>query len=246
MPRDARFALHFQPSGDLLEAALACEADVFLNAYGNTAEELDSEYARYADSSVFIALTDRHADVVAACRIIRPGPAGLKTLDDASREPWQVDGYRSAAAARVDVTRTWDVATLGVRAGLRGTGLIAASALYHGLIVAIEVNAVRTIVMTLDERVRTLLTGIGLITHALPGTFTAPYLGSTASTPVYGHYSEMRDAQRRVNPDAHRLVAQGVGLDSVVVPERGHFRLDRVATSVPATVFAPQVALEVA
>jgi hypothetical protein len=243
MLSSATFALHFAPTGTLLEAARRCEAEVFLQAYGNTTAQLDSEYRDYDGASVFLALTDAREDVVGACRVITPSAAGLKTLDDTLREPWGVDGYRSATAARIDVGRTWDVATLGVRSGLRGRGMLVASALYHGLIVAIEVNEVRTIVMTLDERVRTLLSTIGLITHPLPGTFAAPYLGSAASTPVYGHYAEMRGAQRRINMDAHRLVAQGVGLDGVRVPPREAFRLPVPARSLQPAGFVQPFAV---
>ena len=63
------------------------------------------------------------------------------------------------------------------------------------------------------------------MTRPLPGTHAAPYLGSPASTPVYGHFAEMADLQRRTNPEAHRLIDLGVGLDGISVPAAETFRL---------------------
>ncbi len=44
-----RFVL--DPVGAELDAALECEAEVFLSTYGNTPEEWDREYSAYADST---------------------------------------------------------------------------------------------------------------------------------------------------------------------------------------------------
>jgi hypothetical protein len=217
--------LVFDPDGDTLEAARACEAEVFLRAYGNTVEDLDLEYGPYEDTSVFMALTANDGGVVAACRLITPGEAGLKTINDTGRAPWGVDGTRSARAARIDLSRTWDVATIGVRADAGHSRIFAAAALYHGIAVAAQVNRIQTVVMIMDERARRLLTALGVVTQPLPGTHTAPYLGSPASTPLYGNLVQMTDLQRRVNPEAHRLIGQGIGLDGVSVPEPAAFRL---------------------
>ncbi|HZC52576.1 MAG TPA: hypothetical protein VE441_08775, partial [Mycobacterium sp.] len=63
------------------------------------------------------------------------------------------------------------------------------------------------------------------MTRSLPGTHTEPYLGSAASMPVYGHLAEMSDTQRRLNPDAYRLINLGVGPDGVAMPARETLRL---------------------
>lgn len=239
--------LVFDVQGSLLDAARACEADVFLAWYGNTAEQLDEEYGGYARSSVFIALADDAGGVAGACRLIVPGPAGLKTLHDMGGEPWHLDGPRSARAAGLDLESTWDVATLGVRDGAGAGGVMAAAALYHGLILATRVNQVSSLVSILDERVRTLLRSVGVITHPLPGATTAPYLGSKASTPVYGKMAHALDTWRRIAPDAFKLIAQGNGLHGVRVPDPAAFVLgDRVidlteptSTPTPAPSSAP-------
>ncbi len=112
--KSTSFELHFDPTGDVLEAARDCEAEVFLRAYGNTRDEIADEYGPYEDSSAFIALTDDRGDVVAETRMIAPSAAGLKTLNDTSRAPWHVDGYRAARAAGIDLT-----SDLGRRHGRR-------------------------------------------------------------------------------------------------------------------------------
>lgn len=207
------------------EQARACEAAVFHAAYGNTRAELDAEYGPYDDDSVFLVVAAGD-DAVGAVRLLPPGgAAGLKTLVELEREPWHVDGARSAAAAGLDLTTTWEVATLGVRRGTgTSTGLLAA-ALYHGLIAVCRANAMSAYVAVLDERVRRMLGAVGLASRVLPGTSTAPYLGSSASTPVYTVCAPTLDAQRTQFPDAHRLVTLGIGLDGVDVPPLEEFRL---------------------
>ena len=219
----AQYWMHFDARGDLLESARQCEAEVFHRWFGNTRAELDEEYGSYEGDSVFLVLADAADEVVAAVRLIAPGPSGFKTLDDVGRAPWQVDGARSAAAAGLDLSTTWEVGTLCVRPGVGGSGRLSL-ALYHGLMVVAQVNGMTSFVAVLDERVRRLLASVGITTRALPGTRTAPYLGSAQSTPVYSHFAAMLDAQRRDLPDAYRLVTLGIGLDGIVVPDREAFR----------------------
>ena len=218
--------LHFNPVGDLLAAARDCEAAVFLRAYGNTRAQLEDEYGPYEAASVFIALADGAGEVLGACRLIRPTGVGLKSLHDAARPPWSVDVERSARVAGLDLDQTWDVATLGARRGLKGPGRLASAALFHGLVQTVRANRIRSAVMIIDERVRTLLSAAGMTGHALPGTGPAEYLGSKASTPVYRHTDEAFDQQRVTSPDAYRLFVLGVGLDGIDVPPLDHFRFE--------------------
>ena len=222
------FTLHFDPVGEVLDGARACEASVFLQQYGNTADEWAEEYGPYDASSVFIAITDPLGDVVAAMRIIVPSLVGLKTLVDVGRAPWDVDGERAALAAGMDLERTWDVATLAVRKRVRGGALLSA-ALYHALVAGARVNDARWLVMIMDVRARRLLHMLDLQTGVLPGTFVAPYLGSAESVPVWTELAPMFDAQRRVNPDAFRLISLGVGLDGISLPAPAAFALKRPA-----------------
>lgn len=207
----------FDPVGDDLAAALDCEAEVFLATYGNTIDQLAHEYEPYADSTGFMTLLDQNGQALATSRFIAPGPAGLKTLDDIRRRPWNVDGLRSARAAGIDPSRTWDVATIAVRRST-GRGSLPAAALYHGIAASANANNIDSVVMIMDARARRLLSASGLQTHALPGTTEGEYLGSPRSTPLWAHLREMFAQQRLTNPDAYRLIYQGIGLDGISLP----------------------------
>lgn len=222
---DLPFRLVLDPTHHALELARACETDVFLTHYGNTLEQLAAEYGPYESHSVFMALLDQHDCALAACRLIRPGPDGLKSINDVERAPWGVDGARAARAAGLDLSRTWDVATIAVRKEAGAVRPLAAAALYHGLWAAARANDVRSIVMIIDERARRLLSAVSIITQTLPGTGPGEYLGSSTSTPLYGNLAQMAANQRRLNPDAYRLIGQGIGLDGIELPTPEEWRL---------------------
>lgn len=214
---DAR--LHVNPSGNLLDAAKAVEAAVFWQWYRNTPAQLAEEYDPYEDASVFLAVTDSHDEVVAAMRLLAPGgAAGLKALNDLAREPWKVDGARVAAAAELDLTSTWEIATLTSTRQQAASRIRNAMALYHGFGIVARVNSMTGFVAILDERVRRLLDQVGYVTRTLPGTRPGPYLGSDSSVPVFADIPTMVGLQRRDHPDAFALVSLGQGLDGIAVP----------------------------
>jgi hypothetical protein len=213
----APLRLVFDPVGEELAAAKRCEAEVFLESYGNTAEEFELEYGPYEASTGFLAVLGEDGEAVAAARFIADGPAGLKTLNDVGRPPWEVDGLRSARSAGVDPARTWDLATVAVRRG-SGNGGLCASALYHGIFRASHANDIEFFVMIMDSHLRALLNAVGIPTYALPGTKAGEYLGSPTSTPLWGSLSRGAEQQRQDSPDAHRLIYQGIGLDGIAMP----------------------------
>ena len=215
--------LHFDVKGSLLESARQCEEEVFLRSYGNTRAQLDAEYGAYDDQSVFLAVADESEFVYGAMRLIAPGAAGLKTLNDLYREPWGIDGNRAARAAGVDPDTAWDVATVGVRNEFRGQRFMVSMALYHGMFQTALANGVASGTAVLDETASRVLAMVGYHMSTLPGARTAPYLGSAASTPAYAHIARVTDAQRRLNPDAYRLMTLGIGLDGISVPELAAF-----------------------
>ena len=220
------FRMVFDARDELRASARECEAEVFLRAFGNTRAQLDEEYGPYEDSSVFLVLADQADTVHAMVRLIAPGgTAGLKTLVDIGAPPWDADGERSASAVGIDLASTWEVATLGVRRGSAAHGTRLSLALYHGLLTGARVNAASSFVAILDDRVRHLLGSVGILTRALPGTSSAPYLGSGSSTPVYAHFAPLVENQRKHYPEAYRLVTLGIGLDGVAVPAPDEFRV---------------------
>jgi hypothetical protein len=237
------FRLVFDPSDDLRAAAFECEAEIFRTTYGVQYVDHVIEFAPYEAASRFMVVLDDADEVRGVMRLITPGPAGLKTLNEAGGEPWLIDGYRAADAVGVDADRTWDVASLGVTKGLGVYRFAVTSAMYHGLAIAARRNRVRSLLMTVDERVRTILRLGGLVTSALPGAKPGPFCGSPASTPVYGHCDQMLNLQRRQNPEAFRLITQGVGLDDVAVPAAACFDMDPAARPLGAPVRTRAAAL---
>lgn len=231
---NALLNLNFDPRGEQLEAARQCEEDVFLQAFGNTRSQLEEEYGPYNDQSVFVSVSDDSGHVVGACRLITPGPAGLKTLNDVAREPWGVDGLRAARAASIDVTRTWDIATLGVRRDYRGPRMMVSIALYHAIMRSTRINEVATATAIMDSHAFQVLADAGYLFSTLPGTSAAPYLGSESSVPVFGHWSGLADAQRRMFPDLYRLITLGIGLDGIAIPDDASFELRPRLTAVAA------------
>ena len=214
--------LHFDPQGDTLAAARECEATVFLHEYGNTATQWAEEYGPYEPSSTFITITERGGDALATMRLIVPSEVGLKSLADVARAPWSIDGVRAARAAGMALAQTWDVATIAIRKRAVRHSLLSA-AMYHALFRATRTNNIRWIVMIMDVRARRLLNASHIHTQLLPGTRPGPYLGSEASVPVWGDMPKMADRQRVTNPDAHRLINLGIGLDGIRVPEPAQF-----------------------
>jgi hypothetical protein len=228
---DSMLYLHFDVDGSLLDGAKACEEDVFLSAFGNTRGQLEEEYGPYEDQSFFMVVADGNDDVLGSCRMIQPGPLGLKTLNDVSRPQWGIDGYRAAEAVGVDPHRYWDIGTLGVRSSVRGRRLSVAIALYHGIVASTRVNRIPGITAILDMQIRRILTSADYILPSLPGAKPGPYLGSVESSPVYGHSTVVLDYQRKKNPDAYRLMSLGIGLDGIAIPDdAGLLRKNRVGS----------------
>jgi hypothetical protein len=102
----------------------------------------------------------------------------------------------------------------------RGSGRssLCAAALYHGIAAAARANDIDFIVMIMDARARRLLSASGMHTQMLPGTSEGEYLGSARSTPLWADLRRMFDLQRQANPDAYRLIFQGIGLDGITMP----------------------------
>jgi hypothetical protein len=223
---DVQYRLVFQPDFDLRAAAFAHEAATFERTYGVPYDFHVNEFAPYEEQSAFLVVVDDAAEVRATMRLVTPGPAGLKTLVEAARDPWSIDSYNAAEVVGVDPARTWDVATLAVGRGLGRDRLRVTAALYHGLVIAARRNGVASLLMTVDERVRTILSHhFGLMTSPLPGATLQPFEGSPASMPVYGHCDQMLQIQRRRYPEAYRLITLGNGLEGIAIPPEAEFDL---------------------
>jgi hypothetical protein len=211
--------LVFDARDEVAEAARRCEADVFLARFGNTPEQLAVEYGPYEETSVWLAVVDGHGVAQAAGRLIRPGPPGLKTLNDLRRDPWRVDPVAAAHRAGVDPQVSWESATFAVRSGLRLRGYDAMEALFYGLAVGSLVNGFEAVVAVIDDRVLRVFGSIGLFLNPFPGTRPGPYLGSPRSSALYAFTDEILATQRRVAPDKWRAITTGEGITGITVPE---------------------------
>lgn len=222
----ARPHLVFNPTGDLLEAAHECEAAIFTDYYGNTRAELAAEYGPYEETTAFLAVVEPSGRVGATIRLAAPGGArGPKTLDDIARDPWRVDGAVAAQLAGLDVTRTWDISTIGVRRDAGQGRQQYASALYRGIVLVREANGLDTYTAILDRFALRLQAVVGYENHPLPGTFTGPYLGSPASTPVYAHLGASLERQAALFPRFYRGITLGCDITEVDIPPVEHFVL---------------------
>jgi hypothetical protein len=219
--------LHFDPVGSLLQATLDCENDVFCERYGEDRTALEGYHAPYAGSSTFLSLADADGHVVAMSRLVYPSPAGLITLVDIEADPWNADAATSFAQTGLDPARTWDVSAVCVRKSSSGQTALLAAAIYHGLIKTMRANHVDGFLAVLDARVHRILNMLGVVMHPLPGVETKPYWGSPATMPAYARFPQVIDGQRRMSPDAYRLVTLGVGLDGIRVPADDAFVLHR-------------------
>ena len=166
------------------------EEHVFGEAFGNTPEQLRSEYAPYEAASRFLLCpgTGRAANGVA--RLIEPSRARLKTLVDVEAAPWDVDGDATARAAGLDLDRTWDVATLAVLPHARQGEV--SFALYTALLRTMTAAGALSWTAIVDTKVLVLLRRVGVSVDALPGLRPAAYLGSASSVPVFGHLAKTR------------------------------------------------------
>ena len=223
--RRQSWTLHVDPVGELHESALACERAVFLQAYGNTVDELNTEYGPYDESSFLISVTDDTGYTVGVCRIITPGASGLKTLNDVNASPWYADSARLARAVGIAPDRTWDIATLGVRAEYRTQAPMVTMALLHGVMATSRANAIPSLTAMLDERARRVLSFMDVHFSTFPGVDAGEYLGSAATRPLYMDITKSLTLLRQANPVVYRTLTLGDGLEGMALPSRESLRL---------------------
>ncbi|MGY2077412.1 hypothetical protein [Blastococcus sp. SYSU DS0828] len=168
------------------DAARQVEADVFLQAFGNTPELLEQEYGDYEARSRFVAVIDEESGAaLGTARLITAGDSPVKTLVDVAGGPWRLPVADSLGAVGLEPGTVWDVASLAVdpryRAGAAGAEV--SVALCHGIWRYARNCGIPGMVTILDDRVHRLVRAMGLPWHTMAGATSQPYLGSPASTP---------------------------------------------------------------
>jgi hypothetical protein len=226
----------FPCTGADLEAARDCEQVVFGRRFGNSAAELADAYDAYQRSTSFGAVFAPDGTAVAAVRLLRNGPRGLKSLNDAAAPPWGLPVSASCRVAGIDPARTWDVATFGVDDGIVGSSRQATFALLSVFFGALRDNEVVSFVAILDAGARRPFRALGVELLDLPGASAAPYLGSAASVPVYQHVADLHREHLLRFAGVHEKVFHGhgvAGLDPQAC-RPGAFGLARASASDPA------------
>jgi N-acyl-L-homoserine lactone synthetase len=212
------------------DAAREVEAQVFLEAFGNTPETMEQEYGPYADRSRFVTvLDDSTGTAVGAARIIVPDATGeVKTLTDVAAAPWHLPVPDSLRAAGLHGFPVWDSATLAVDPRYRrsAAGAEVTLALVHGLHRYTRLSGIRGAVTVLDDSVLRSVQAIGVPWTPLPGATSRYYLGSPASTPCYLVIGAYAESIRSRCPDLAPALVDGafrtIDLDPAdLLPGRG-------------------------
>jgi hypothetical protein len=182
-----RFSVHVAGPHDAAALlSLQVAADVFLEAFGNTAELLRAEYATLLPSMTHVIVLDTATSTAVGSLILQSAPAEeLKTVVDLAGEPWSMptdDALAALGLARAERTAV-DQLLLAVHPGYRKVGL-AQLLMYAGWVLSVE-RGIHRWTAILDQP---LLRGMNELTHGalvpIGGAATQPYLGSAASTPV--------------------------------------------------------------
>ncbi|MGY1834603.1 hypothetical protein ACI79P_05790 [Blastococcus sp. SYSU DS0510] len=226
------------------EAARQVEADVFLQAFGNTPELLAQEYGPYEARSRFVAVVDDVSGVaLGTARLITADAEPVKTLLDVAGDPWHLPVADSLGAVDLTPGTVWDVATLAVdpryRAGAAGAEV--SVALCHGIWRYARNCGVPGLVTILDDRVHRLVRAMGLPWYAMAGATSQPYLGSPASTPcvfvVATAEAEVYGARPDLAPALDHGVFRSISVDPAdLAPSRGAL----VDSAEPELVEAPR------
>ncbi|MEI7592387.1 MAG: hypothetical protein WCK41_04120 [Actinomycetes bacterium] len=219
---DEPFGLYVMNASDpAAELARSVERDVFHEYFDNTSDLLETEYAPYDSSSIFLCVLDHRREVPAGVmRVILPSPAGFKTLD-AIDDAWGQEPAEVLARTGLDLSLNlvWDIATLAVTRDYRGSssdGLVSLS-LYHGLAQLAVRSDVRWVIATLDLIVLDLLQSAASKPF-IPFTGIEPrsYLDSASSLPVWCQIIDFQERLVVENPTMYEVMFLGRGLEAAV------------------------------
>jgi hypothetical protein len=212
------------------DAAREVEAQVFLQAFGNTPDVMEQEYGTYSDRSRFVTVIDDAAgSALGVARLILPDDAGtLKTLMDVAGEPWHLSVPDILRAEGLAGRPVWDVASLAVdrryRSGAAGAEVMLA--LCHGIYRYTLFSGVDGLVTILDDRVLRLVRLMGGPWAPMTGASSGYYLGSSASTPCICRVDSIAESIRTRRPDLARAAVDGefrsISMDPAdLLPGRG-------------------------
>jgi len=176
------------------------ESVVFKEAFNNNPDQMREEYGPYEEQSTFFVSVDTEKKVpTGALRVIKNGPAGLKSLNDfEERAPEHTPVETVLERHNIDsLEDCLDIGTVAVLPDFRsGEGSISVQ-LYRGVYVAAMDEGVKHVVSIIDAKPLGKLTNyLGIPFEPLADSKPFKYMGSEKSQAVYGY---MPDFYKKMN-----------------------------------------------
>ena len=196
------------------------EKTVFDSSFGNDAEQMDEEYGPYENASIFFLSIDQVSrKSVGVMRVIGNSEKGLKTINDAKGEPFNVTLEDVVEKHRIDdLNKVWDVGTVAVLPEYRGTeGGLVSIQLYRTLYLSSLTHDIEHWVSIVDNKLLRMLQDFFAMPFVqLADSQPGPYLGSEKSHAVYSKVSELFDSvekrmQISTNPRAKKILERLIG-----------------------------------
>jgi hypothetical protein len=206
-----------------MELGRHIEGRVFLEAFGNTREQLAEEYGPYEASTVFICVIDHLRMLpVGSMRIILPSPMGFKSLNDAELV-WGLPTTEmfSRAGLTFEPGNTWDLTTVSVAAEYRikATAGIVSVGMYQATNMAARNCGIDWMVSISDMPVLRIMRKMNIPWYGFKGASPQPYLGSAASVPAWCHITPAEERRLAgLNPEMYNILVKGTGLEPVLRP----------------------------
>ena len=215
----------FSASSQGSELAKAVEAEVFLESFGNSAQQLHAEYSPYDWRSFFFCVIDhRRLMPAGAMRVVIPSERGVrtKTFDDIELH-WgrEASALTCRNGSRIPIGEIWDIATLAVSRDYRGraTSGMVALGLYQAFTMTSQASGIDWNVAILDAKLYRFGNWHFKNTFApFDGLDAAPYLGSASSIPVWCQLSEWQAKLHDHDRVLHDLVFEAVGFGPALKP----------------------------
>lgn len=206
-PESQPFVCYYVDSGSpLADIGRHVEREVFEEKFGNSADEMESEYRNYdtpGAATFFIAVDRLKEEPTGVLRMIQNNPSGFKTLNDLAdpeRTTKTISPEKVFEYYGIDDPNTcWDAATLAVRKDYRGMSkyigvmrYLTRSAYLYGM-----ENNIHHVFMIMDKRAKEqAVRYLGIPYKPLAGLSKISYLGSEESYPMHCYYPEFLDKMK--------------------------------------------------
>lgn len=169
------------------------ERVVFEEVFGNDVQQMTEEYGLYeAHSKFFIAIDRATEQPTGVLRVIGNSPQGLKSLNDAQQEPFNVNIDNALKYHAIsDLDTVWDIGTVAMLPDYRGSSEPSSIQLYRAMYLSALEHGIEHLVSIMDDKLLRMLKGhLAMPFEPLANSEPGPYLGSEKSHAVYAHVPE--------------------------------------------------------